>query len=68
MDREEIEIYNENISAACFFGGFVEYQDHAGNWRACGDTAPICYVAEPEIVEAEVVEQPIGIYFPIMQG
>jgi len=56
MDYQDIQNYNENISAACFFAGFTEYQDAAGNWRAIGDVAPLYYLNTPQVVEAVIVE------------
>jgi len=56
MDLEDIQNYNEHISAACFWVGATEYQDYLGNWRNLGDVCPLYLQPAPEIIEGEVIE------------
>lgn len=56
MDFEDIQNYNEQISAACFWVGATEYQDYLGNWRELGDVSPIPAFPAIEIIDGEIIE------------
>lgn len=56
MDLDDIQNYNERISAVCFWAGATEYQDCLGNWRELGDVSPIPFIPDIEIIEGEVIE------------
>lgn len=54
---EEIQNYNEEISASVFWSSSEStYQDWCGNWREIGDTVPVVSFPDPEIIEGVVIE------------